>query len=745
MAGKKASKKIDDWKDLIKYWKDWEFTTNSGEYYNLRSNEFDSLLEKSFSKWAWKEYKDTIPTPRDLIDRIIQILKKDVELNLALTDNDKVNDLLQPALDPFSWTGGILLRLCKNRIKNIAWLEVKDVITEIANENLYKNCSKKSIVENKDFLTWVKNKKKKYNLIFTNPPSDFFDTNADLSIFDKILVESWYLVIFSSSLEKLESVKNKIFEKYNLKYLIRLPSWTIWALQQNVLIFQKNPYEGKTILLDLKKEDKKTYLKYIDKLIEKFDIIKKELENIEKLEKPIFTETSNTFFVNYNQTSLNFSYQPSWELEDFVNLSFDISKKIFVWFKDLKNILANENLQIDIFDCENSLEEIEYNKKGSNKISVQELYYKLQEKYIIPRKTFIEFVTSLQVNNFLILSGPSWVGKTMIVDEITEIINSMQAESLILENKKIPVKSNWFDDSETLGYWNSLLGTYEIWKMLKFLTQAWANPCIPYFMLLDEMNLSNIEFYFTNFISNFDKLKTEGKFEIPLFEEIIYKDEKNKFDKLQKFLKTIFAWIYSGYENFVEITSLDENQKIDSRTLKDMLFFSDFNINYDIRVKFKIPVFPNLHIIWTINEDETVYPLSNRVLDRASYILFDVDLDNPDEKNIKFKDFDLNLTFDKYKKYKKIESLADIEEKLRNKVQSLNKKLEGELSNLKIAYRSIEYMQNFINVIKKIDDITDEKIYEILFEQKIRPRLKSSLNFDNEGLVELLKSEFVKK
>ena len=726
MAGKKTSKKIDDWKDFIKYWKDWEFTRKWGGYYNLSWNEFDSLLEKSFSKWAWKEYKDTIPTPRDLIDKIIQILEKEVwDLNS-----------LQPALDPFAWTGGILLRLAKNWITNIVWLEKFKEIAQLANENLIKNWVWKVVINDK-FLTWVKNKKKKYNLIFTNPPSDFFDTNTDLSIFDKILAENWYLIIFSSSLEKLDSVKDKFFKKYNLKYLIRLPKWVIWNLQQNVLIFQKQSYEEKTILLDLLNEDKNWYSKYIDNLIKFLDKVKTDIIN-QDIKKPINLDyLPNTTFINYNKNRLNYFNEFTWELTNYIKESFKISKEVFFAFKSINKILSENGVKINLFDEEKELE---------NKILVKELYDKIIGKYIISDLKFLEFVISLQLNNFLILSWPSWVGKTKIVDTVTDIINEISWNMLTVENISVPVKSNWFDESETLWYWNSLLGNYETWKILKFLVQASANTERPYFMLFDEMNLSNIEFYFTSFIADIDKLKTEWKIEVPLFEEVIFKEDKSKIKKLKQFLKLVFAWIYSWYENFVNIESLDKSQQIDGKNLKDMLFFSDMDFNFDIKVKFTLPIFSNLHIIGTINEDETTYPLSNRVLDRASYILFDVDL-NEEKKELKIKDnYELNLSSNKYEKnYKKIENLANIDEDLKNKVQSVNEKLEGDLSNLKIAYRSLEYMQNFKNIVKEIAEIKDEDIYKMLFEQKIKPRLKSSLTLDNEGLIEILKSEFEKE
>lgn len=72
----------------------------------------------------------------------------------------------------------------------------------------------------------------------------------------------------------------------------------------------------------------------------------------------------------------------------------------------------------------------------------------------------------------------------------------------------VPVGADWTDNTKILGYFNPLAddgaGVYVKTEIFRFLERANANPQIPFFLILDEMNLSHVERYFSDFLSKME-------------------------------------------------------------------------------------------------------------------------------------------------------------------------------------------------------------------------------------------------
>lgn len=68
--------------------------------------------------------------------------------------------------------------------------------------------------------------------------------------------------------------------------------------------------------------------------------------------------------------------------------------------------------------------------------------------------------------------------------------------------------ADWTDNTKILGYFNPLAddgaGVYVKTEIFRFLERANANPQIPFFLILDEMNLSHVERYFSDFLSKME-------------------------------------------------------------------------------------------------------------------------------------------------------------------------------------------------------------------------------------------------
>lgn len=171
--------------------------------------------------------------------------------------------------------------------------------------------------------------------------------------------------------------------------------------------------------------------------------------------------------------------------------------------------------------------------------------------------------------HFVLLSGLSGTGKTELLRQYGRSVArclELDPDSHVLVAAVAP---DWRDPTGLLGYLNPLRGTatWQRQPALELLLEADANPTRPYFLILDEMNLAQVEHYFAPFLSAMESL--DGKSRLHLHEE---------------------------------------DGDVDG-------------------VPSSIPWPGNLFIGGTLNLDESVHPVSDKVLDRAFTLEFwEVDL-----------------------------------------------------------------------------------------------------------------------
>lgn len=178
------------------------------------------------------------------------------------------------------------------------------------------------------------------------------------------------------------------------------------------------------------------------------------------------------------------------------------------------------------------------------------------------------YITSLLAKPFVILTGNSGTGKTRISKqfaEYLEVIDTNGEKNWLI----VSVGADWTDNTRVLGFYNPLadngVGKYEKTGILKLIERANNNPEVPYFLILDEMNLSHVERYFSDFLSHMET--PDNPFEL------------------------------GGYRN---------GDDGDGATGK-------------------LPYPENLFVIGTVNIDETTYMFSPKVLDRANVVEFKPD------------------------------------------------------------------------------------------------------------------------
>ncbi len=120
--------------------------------------------------------------------------------------------------------------------------------------------------------------------------------------------------------------------------------------------------------------------------------------------------------------------------------------------------------------------------------------------------TIREFISGLAASRFIILEGLSGTGKSSLARYFSEFIS----EKSFFE----AVQATWRDKTSILGYYNDFSKSYNETEFLKRLYEYSYKPRNLNFMVLDELNISRIEYYFADFLSVLEYPSDEWKIKI---------------------------------------------------------------------------------------------------------------------------------------------------------------------------------------------------------------------------------------
>ena len=126
-----------------------------------------------------------------------------------------------------------------------------------------------------------------------------------------------------------------------------------------------------------------------------------------------------------------------------------------------------------------------------------------ENKLYYDENTIRSFIAGLSMSRFSILQGISGTGKTSLPKAFAKAIGGNYG---IVE-----VQSGWKDRQDLIGYYNTFEKKYYEGKFLKLLYMA-GTPKYkdkPFFIILDEMNLSHPEHYFADMLSIMEETNLE--------------------------------------------------------------------------------------------------------------------------------------------------------------------------------------------------------------------------------------------
>lgn len=236
-------------------------------------------------------------------------------------------------------------------------------------------------------------------------------------------------------------------------------------------------------------------------------------------------------------------------------------------------------------------------KDISNESDLEEFEQRMRHGHLTENGKVDDFVRSflmaLFTNQIISICGNPGSGKTTFVLDVADALGAVC--------HTVAVQNNWTDSSDVLGYYNPINKTYQTTSFYEALLEAFTeeqyakdNKTLSrlHIVLLDEMNLARIEYYFATFLS---------QLQLPQKERYISVLPADIEHKLKQMIKE-----HPEIEN-KDYSKIDE----DDQYLINLLRYQTFNMPSNIR------------FVGTMNFDDTTNMPSPKVIDRSFYIEYD--------------------------------------------------------------------------------------------------------------------------
>lgn len=345
----------------------------------------------------------------------------------------------------------------------------------------------------------------------------------------------------------------------------------------------------------------------------------------------------------------------------------------------------------DLFEVEPECLKDRCFPKGENRISdenekLKQVKYSLRsQKLFFSDRTLKAFHTSLKINEIplTVLAGISGTGKTLLPIEYAKVMG--------MYNLIISVQPRWDSPHDLFGFYNYMEHKYKatdfsraLIRMDSYNFKDWIDDKDKrsdriLLVLLDEMNLARVEYYFSDFLS---KLELRQRVKNP-------KDTKDR-----------------SAAEFVLETGPRSNNEND---------------------EFRLWVGRNVIFVGTINEDESTQTLSDKVIDRANVLRFGKPSDPRNvinDPNIQPQSQDKFLPFSVWQSWIKQPHENDSwMDDVKKWIVLVNNALEK--VGRPFAHRVKKAMREYVANYPGVDDGRTHKIaFADQIEQKVIPKLR---------------------
>ena len=414
-------------------------------------------------------------------------------------------------------------------------------------------------------------------------------------------------------------------------------------------------------------------------LEEKYNTLKEKISNLEEREAALAEredEYHTTFYENADLKEKNAALEIDC---NFYKTEFERLSESYKTPKNREERIASIEMPLEGF-AHKTLSEEYKTKEAKNELTwLRNSAEKIKNfGLVFPERILYAFHTALkcaEISPLTVLAGVSGTGKS----ELPRLYAHFGGLNFLT----LPVQPNWDSQEAMLGFFNSIDNRFDAQDVLRLLVQTQKDETLQKAMtliLLDEMNLANVELYFSDFLSKLENRRGLSDEAVP----------------------SIGVKIGSGLEDYA--IKLGRN------------------------------------VLWagTMNQDETTKTLSDKVLDRGIIINF------PSPKKLKSRaTHELDAPADLLPRsvwngwVKKdalfvpdVEANAEIVRKYKTIVENINEELgkTGRALGHRV-WQSIEtYMANYPTVMAQTDKAKREKELDKAFQdqlvQKIMPKLR---------------------
>lgn len=443
-----------------------------------------------------------------------------------------------------------------------------------------------------------------------NDSGDIIANIEAISVEPETIVNEINPIVKSKYYISIDNEQEKIKKPINYNFKDQADKIEFWneTLRDKIICFKPSL-----------KKDRITENKVIKSMkIEHIEDYDSNILDDEYVPVPILDISTEEFEKKLNQgTSINLKnynhsmYIPEFIIcEDYIYLSFqgwnkDPNKfnnwicsrksnkieKLEIKINDIEHIIVDDNLifmrRSILMDIEDSsslikisdksledekIEVVENNEYRSKDRRNSEIYFldslkseTLKSGLSYSSGDLVNLHTCVKTNPLTILAGMSGTGKSKLANMYSKVLNCKKEDETLLF---LPINPSYTEPGDLLGYLNNTNGIYmpSDTGLVDFFNHANKNKDKMHIIIFDEMNLSQVEYWFAPFISLLELDPKDRELNL-------YSSEANCINKHQ-------------YKSSITITD-------------------------------------NIRFIGTVNVDETTKDFSDRLLDRANIIILE--------------------------------------------------------------------------------------------------------------------------